>query len=165
LLASRYCYFLLPPIWLAGGCSVSAQHGRAGFGWAVCCRQGQSCLAPTWGVPAAGQVAGRVVESCCGASSSTASGLRQDTRHRGAWGEAGGEAGGKAVRVVGGIGAAGLLSSAFHIGVLLEQNPSLVSVPGTLCLIFNLGSAGKGADLDRQPQSYCFLDGLLGEQP
>jgi len=112
-------------------------------------------------VPAAGQVAGRVVESCCGASSSTASGLRQDTRHRGAWGEAGG----KAVRVVGGIGAAGLLSSAFHIGVLLEQNPSLVSVPGTLCLIFNLGSAGKGADLDRQPQSYCFLDGLLGEQP
>lgn len=38
---------------------------------------------------------------------------------------------------------------------------------GPLCLIFffNPGSAGKGGDLDRQPQSCSVLDGLLEEQP
>lgn len=80
-------------------------------------------------VPAAGQVAGRMVESCCRASSSAASGLRQDTWH---WGVLGG----KAVCVVGRIGGARLLASAFCVGTLLEQNPSLVSVPGSFVFDF-----------------------------
>ena len=48
----------------------------------------------------------------------------------------GGKAGGKAVCAVGGIGGAGLLASAFHVGTLLEQNPSLVSVPGSFVFDF-----------------------------
>lgn len=47
-----------------------------------------------------------------------------------------GEASGKVVCVVGGIGGAGLLASAFCVGTLLEQNPSLVSVAGCFVLDF-----------------------------
>lgn len=36
---------------------------------------------------------------------------------------------------------------------------------GPSCLIFNLWSAGKAADLALQPPSCSELDGLLGEQP
>lgn len=38
--------------------------------------------------------------------------------------------------MVGGIGGAGLLASASHVGTSLEQNPSLVSVPGSFVFDF-----------------------------
>lgn len=44
--------------------------------------------------------------------------------------------GGKAVCVVGGIGGADSLASAFYVGTLLEQNTSLVSVLGSLMFDF-----------------------------
>lgn len=51
------------------------------------------------------------------------------------------------------------------LGLCLSKIPAWSLCLGPSCLIFNLGSAGKGADLDRQPQSCSVLDGLLGEQP
>lgn len=41
-------------------------------------------------------------------------------------------------------GGAGLLALAFLVGNLLEQNPSVVSVPGFFVIDFYPGSAGKG---------------------
>lgn len=51
------------------------------------------------------------------------------------------------------------------LGLRLSKIPAWSLCLGPSCLIFNLGSTGKGADLDRQPQSCSVLDGLLGEQP